>query len=121
MKFKDKSALITGCNRGIGFSILKKLAKDGCNIIAHSRLENKEFLKQCQEITKNHGISITHIHFYLNEIENLKKEIKKIIKNKIPVDFLINSAGIIHGGLFQMTPVQEIKDIFNINFLLCWR
>ncbi len=41
MQLKNKSVLITGSNRGIGFSILKKFAKEGSNIIAHSRNERK--------------------------------------------------------------------------------
>ena len=37
MILKNKTALITGSNRGIGFSILEKFASEGCNIYAHSR------------------------------------------------------------------------------------
>ena len=116
MQLKNKSALITGSNRGIGFSILKKFAKEGCNIIAHSRNENSEFTEKCKAIASENSISIQHIYFDLLDTEILKKELKSIIKNKLPIDILINSAGIIHGGLFQMSPINDIKNVFEINF-----
>ena len=45
MLLKNKLAFITGSNRGIGFSILEKFASNGCNIIAHSRTNNIDLLK----------------------------------------------------------------------------
>ena len=46
----------------------------------------------------------------------MKSEVYKIFKEKIPVDILVNSAGIIHGGLFQMSPVKDIRKVFDVNF-----
>ncbi len=116
MKLRNKSALITGSNRGIGFAILKKFATEGCNIIAHSRNEDAEFKAKCKEIASKNNISIDHIYFDLIDTEILKKEIKSIIKTKVSIDILINSAGIIHGGLFQMSPIKDIKNVFDVNF-----
>ena len=35
---------------------------------------------------------------------------------KQPVDVLVNNAGIIYTSLFQMTPVDKMKEVFEINF-----
>ena len=35
---------------------------------------------------------------------------------KEPVDVLVNNAGIIHTASFQMTPVDKMKEVFEINF-----
>ena len=32
----------------------------------------------------------------------------------MPVDSLVNNAGITHGGLFQMTPISQIKDVVEL-------
>ena len=44
-----------------------------------------------------------------NELQRLFKEHKRI-------DVLVNNAGVAHGGLFQMTPVSDIKRVFEINY-----
>jgi 3-oxoacyl-[acyl-carrier protein] reductase len=116
MMLKNKTALITGSNRGIGFSLLEKFASEGCNIYAHSRKPNIEFEKKAKEISIKNNIKIQHIHFDLKKSSEIRTAIMSIIKTKVPIDILVNSAGIIHGGLFQMTTVQTIKDVFSVNF-----
>ena len=43
MRLKGKTALVTGCNRGIGKAIIEKFAKDGANLITVTRTNSKEF------------------------------------------------------------------------------
>ncbi len=112
----NKTALITGSNRGIGFSILENFAQQGCNIYAHSRKESKEFSVKTKEIALKYGVEINHISFDLRNSDDIRKAIMPIIKAGIPIDILVNSAGIIHGGLFQMTQISKIRDVFDVNF-----
>jgi len=112
----NKTALITGSNRGIGLSILENFAQQGCNIYAHSRKESEEFKIKTKEMALKYGVKINHINFDLRNSSDIREAIMPIIKSKTPIDILINSAGIIHGGLFQMTQVSSIRDVFDINF-----
>ena len=116
MKLINKTALITGSNRGIGFSILENFAKNGCNIYAHSRKVDTEFIDKTRLFEKKYNIKITHIYFDLTNSSEIRTSISEIIKMKEPIDILVNSAGIIHGGIFQMTSLQTIKDVFSVNF-----
>ena len=43
MLLKDKTAIITGCNKGIGKVILDTFAQNGANIIACIRKESIDF------------------------------------------------------------------------------
>ena len=113
---KGKTALITGANRGIGFSILRKFAIEGSNIIAHSRKQNDIFADECNKISEKYNIHISHVHFDLLDTVEIKKEILSIIKTKKPIDILVNSAGIIHGGLFHMSTIKSIREVFDVNF-----
>lgn len=116
MLLKNKLAFITGSNRGIGFSILEKFASNGCNIIAHSRKKNIDFTKKLKTFEKEYNVRIKNINFDILDSESMKSEVYKIFKEKIPVDILVNSAGIIHGGLFQMSPIKDIRKVFDVNF-----
>ena len=43
---KNKTAIITGSNRGIGFEILKKMSENGAYIIACARKKDENFLEE---------------------------------------------------------------------------
>lgn len=116
MSFCGKYALITGANGGIGRCVVEEFAKHNCNIIAHMRSEKKEFLSFAEEIAAKYDIDIKCIYFDLSNSENIKKGMQQFAKLKLPIDILINNAGLAHGGLLQMTSIEDIKKVFDINY-----
>ena len=116
MLLKNKSAIVTGCNRGIGKAIIENLAKNGANIWACIRKQNKEFSNYLKNLQKKTGVTIEEIYFDLNDIDEVKKSAQKIVSQNKPIDILVNNAGIIHTSLFQMTPIEKMKEIFEINY-----
>tara|TARA_B100000780_G_C21126223_1_gene457049 strand:+ start:275 stop:1027 length:753 start_codon:yes stop_codon:yes gene_type:complete len=116
MRLENKTALITGSNRGIGFCVLSRFAAEGCDIYAHSRSPCSDFSKKTSEIAIRNNVKIYHVYFDLRESAEIRAGITAIIKTNNPIDILVNSAGIIHGGLFHMTTIQSVKDVFSVNF-----
>ena len=113
---ENKNAVITGCNRGIGFATLKLFAEKGCNVWACVRCENKEFEKKAETIAKENNVWIKPVYFDLGNSEEIKAGIKQIRENKEKIDILVNNAGIEQqGGFFQMTPMAVFEKIFKIN------
>ena len=51
----------------------------------------------------------------MTDYEAMKTAVRNLFKQKINIDVLINNSGVAHGGLFQMTPVSKIKEVFEIN------
>ena len=113
---KNKSALITGVNRGIGFSILKRIAENGANIIACARKQDDLFEKEISNISKKFNIKIKPIYFDLSNENEIEQGLKKIISLNWAIDIIVNNAGINHVALFKMTSIKKIREIFNINF-----
>ena len=113
---KNKSALITGANRGIGFSILKRIAENGANIIACARKQDDLFEKEIFNISKKFNIKIKPIYFDLSNENEIEQGSKKIISLNWIIDIIVNNAGINHVALFQMTSIKKMREIFNINF-----
>lgn len=112
----NKTAIITGANRGIGYAIMENFAKQGCDVIAHARKKNDKFEKKIEAVSKKNNVQVRPIYFDLLDKDEIRSEIIHLIKGKVPIDILVNSAGIIHGGLFQMTHISTIRDVFDINF-----
>ena len=118
MRLKDKNIIITGTNRGIGKAMLEEFAKNGANVWAHARKETPEFVELINRISKENNVHICPVYFDLTDYETMKIVIKNLIKSKTQIDVLVNSVGVAHGGLFQMTSIQKIKEVFEMNLFV---
>ncbi len=116
MLLKNKTAIITGCNKGIGKVILNTFAKNGANIIACVRKESEEFNSYIELTENNYGVKIFPIYFDLEDSVQIKSAISTIIGLKLNIDILVNNAGFASGSFFQMTPIADIEKMMKINF-----
>ena len=116
MLLKGKTAVLTGCNRGIGKSILEVFAKNGASIWACVRQLDEDFINFTKCVEGDHEVNITPVPFDLADEEQVKEGIKTIRSAKQPVDILVNNAGVIFTALFQMTSVAKMKEVFEINY-----
>lgn len=116
MNLIGKYAIITGCNRGIGKSIMELFIKNGCNIIACLRKETPEFNNLIKELIELYKIKIFLIYCNLEYEEDVKSAIGQIYGLKIPIDILVNNSGIASGSLFQMTSIKEIQKVMQVNY-----
>ena len=113
---KNKTVLITGCNRGIGKAMLIAFAEAGARVIACTRNEDDTFTEFCRRLSERTGNEIIYYHFDLADEDSIKSFISNFYKTKQRVDVLVNNAGVVTKGILQMTPIQKIKDVFQINF-----
>ncbi len=110
-----KIVLITGARGGIGRAMIKRFAEEGYHIVACTRSENNEFTEYLLSIESQYCVKTYQAFFDSTDAETMKKEIKRIQKETGGIDILVNNAGIAHGGLFAMTKVQTIRDVFDVN------
>ena len=111
----NKTAFITGTTRGIGKVTMELFASKSWNIIAHARNQTKSFENEITKTAELNGVNITPVYFDMLDSALMKDCVLKLKSKKITIDSLVNNAGIAHGGLFQMTPVSKIKEVFNVN------
>jgi len=116
MLLKNKTAIITGSNRGIGLQILKSFHKNGASVFACSRTMDKDFLNHVENFNKNNENKIIPISLNLQDEKSIKDASEKILSSGKSLDIMVNNAGDIHTGLFQMTKISRMKEIFDINF-----
>ncbi len=116
MLLKDKTAVITGCNRGIGKKILEIFSGNGATVFACVRNIDKEFKYFLNELTKKFNNQIIPIQFNLNDESKIKEAANNILALNKPIDILVNNAATIHTAIFQMTSIKKLKEIFEINF-----
>ena len=116
MLLKGKNVIITGCARGIGKQMLTAFAQNGANVWACCRAQTQEFDKFTSELAETHGVAINPLFFDLTDTPGMKEAVKTILAAKTPIDVLVNNAGITHNALYQMTSVEKMREVFEVNF-----
>lgn len=117
MLLEGKTAVITGCNRGIGKAILENFASNGANVFAVIRKPSDSFDDFANKLEYEYNVSITKIYAELSDEVSVKNAAKEILSAKVPIDILVCNAGV---GLplnsLAMTKMETIKEVFEINF-----
>lgn len=112
----NKNVVLTGCLKGIGKTTMEVFAQNGANIFACAQYQDLEFEENIQKLSSENGIWIKPIYFDLSNNESIKTGMRMIISEKIQIDGLVNIAGMVYNGLFQMTTIDMMKEVFEIDF-----
>lgn len=113
---KSKNIVVTGTARGMGKQMVETFAENGANIFAHARIETKEHREFCKELEEKYGVQVIPLYFDLRNADAMKDAIKEIRATKLPIDGLVNNAGITYNSLFQMTNMEELRNQMEVNF-----
>ncbi len=121
---KNRWALITGASRGIGYLTAIFMAKQGCNLILHSRQE-----EHCEKVLKEVlalGVEAYVVAAELSDLDAVEKMLQTIDAKGTPVDIVLNNAGvqIAYRNEYLKTPVSDYEISFKINtiapMLICY-
>ena len=121
MKFQDKTVIITGGSRGIGFATAAAFLREGARVvITASRPETAE--KAVQELKEQFPESlIMGISPDLSKLEEVKERFAAIRQELGSIDVLINNAGISESTplasyteeLYDKVMDLNVKGVFN--------
>lgn len=111
-----KTALITGCNRGIGKSILEVYAQEGASVIACTRSISDELKDAYRQLSETYNVDIYAICMDLSDQEAIKQGMKEVTALKIPIDILVNNAGIARFKPFVLSKLDDFKEVMQVNF-----
>src|ERR1035437_3247051 len=111
-----KTAMITGCLKGIGYEALQLFARNGADILACCQQEDAAFEESRQKLALETGACIRPYYFDLSNPEEISAAMKKIAAAKRRVDVLLNVAGMAQVSLYPMTPMASMKRVLEINF-----
>lgn len=113
---EGKNVIITGTKKGMGKEMVEACAMHGASVWAHARSLTPEFEEQCKTIAYKYGVEVRPLCFELTDYDAMKEAVKSIQKSKIPVDVLINNAGVTYNALFQMSRIDEVRNQLEVNF-----
>ncbi|SEQ17940.1 3-oxoacyl-[acyl-carrier protein] reductase [Lachnospiraceae bacterium NE2001] len=119
------NAIVTGARRGIGRAIVKKFIDNGINVWATTSHCDDSFVDEMNELqmTADSGGGIIPVELDLRSEDSIKSAVKTISSkkdengNKLSLDILVNNAGVPSGGLMQMTSMDTLRDVMEVNFV----
>ncbi len=118
---ENKVAIITGGSRGIGESIVLKLAESGAHV-AFTYVSSDEKAKTLEEKIKALGVNAKAYKSNAGSYEECEGMVSDVVKTFGTVDICVNNAGISKDNLLlRMTPEQwdevmttNLKSVFNM-------
>ena len=108
-----KVALVTGSNRGIGYSLARGLARAGASIVLNGR--DRERTEAAARDLKDEGLAVSTSITDVTDREAVIREVKRIEEQFGAIDVLVNNAGIQHRAPFVEFPVERFDAIMRSN------
>jgi 3-oxoacyl-[acyl-carrier protein] reductase len=114
---KGRWALITGASRGVGYQTAIFMAKQGCNLILHSR--SIEHTRKVEEEVKSLGVDAYCVQAELAIHEEVVTMLDVIEARGTTVDIIFNNAAvqIAYRTDYWNTPIEDFDMSFRINFI----
>jgi NAD(P)-dependent dehydrogenase (short-subunit alcohol dehydrogenase family) len=103
MDLKGKVALVTGSSRGIGKTIARELAREGCKVIVHGSRDSEALHSSFEDVKKLSPDSVM-VTAELSEPASIDKMFSQIEETFAGLDILVNNA-----ATQNPSPVLELK------------
>ena len=111
--FAGKSVLVTGAAAGIGRALALEFCKQGARVYAADiQMEKLQALAEAAE----GGGSITTLSLNVTDPAQYASAFEQMQQDCDSLDYVINNAGIVVGGDFRETSLQEIEKITQVNY-----
>ena len=101
----SKTAVITGCNRGIGLELTRELVADGYNVIGLCRTPSEKLLA-LENVKVIEGVDLSAGPGVSNAVESLAG---------LQIDLLINNAGILRSSSLESFDRSLLEEQFLVN------
>ena len=113
MELKDKVALVTGGAQGIGRTISEELARAGAHVVLGD--VNLEGAQATAEAINISGGSASAVKIDVSNATEVREVFDFIMKDKKPVDIVVNNAGITRDGLMVRMKENDWDLVLDIN------
>lgn len=106
-----RTIIVTGCSKGLGLSISKKLLMAGYSVIGISRSESPEFY----ELRTTSPLNVWFYQYDFSDVENISSLVKAVTKQHGRPYGLVNNAAVGHDGVLATMHESDIYNLIAIN------
>lgn len=114
MNLKDKVAIVTGGNSGIGMAVVMELARQGANIVI-DYIAHPEATDALEKQIHDMGDRVIGVKADVSKVDELQNLIDSAVKEFGRVDVMINNAGVETRTSILNTTEQQYQKVMDIN------
>ncbi|MEJ0033702.1 MAG: SDR family oxidoreductase [Bacteroidota bacterium] len=114
MSLKQKTALITGGTKGIGYGIAEALLKEGVNVAITGRDETVG-KKAIESLSKSSSAKVIFIQCDVRDLKQQQDAVNKVVSEWGTLDVLVANAGVGHFASVEELSVEKWKETIDIN------
>lgn len=103
--------LITGVSSGLGKAMAEAVISTGDFVIGTLRKE-----QEVKDFNEQYGGRALAILLDVTDISSIDETIGQLISTAGPIDVLVNNAGIGFVGAIEEASIEELKNVFEVNF-----
>ncbi|MEM7014921.1 MAG: 3-hydroxybutyrate dehydrogenase [Verrucomicrobiota bacterium] len=112
---KQKNAVVTGSNSGIGLAIAEELAQQGANVVLNSFTDDESDHALAKRIAGDNNVCVLYIQADLRQADACRRLIDSAAAELGAVDILVNNAGIQHVAPVEEFPIEKWDEILAVN------
>lgn len=113
LELNDKTALISGSTKGIGFAIAAQLAAEGARVVVNGR-SNQAVDSAVQQI--RHDLPEARVEGFAGDLATAEG-VKALFLRFPIVDILVNNLGIFEPKPFEEIPDEDWRRFFDVNVI----
>jgi 3-oxoacyl-[acyl-carrier protein] reductase len=110
MRFKGKSAVITGASEGIGFAIAAGLVEEGARVVLVARREDT-----LAEAVRKLGPNASSVVGDVSSGETAERAIAAAVSRHGGLDLLVNNAGMLRPGMVGTLSLEDVDAMLALN------
>src|SRR4051812_25048187 len=111
-RLTGKTALVSGGARGMGAAEVRRLHADGANVVAADVLddEGKALADELGDRARFVHLDVTSEDSWQSAVEQTEREFGRL-------DVLVNNAGILRFNAIADTPLEEFRQVIDVNLV----
>jgi 3-oxoacyl-[acyl-carrier protein] reductase len=114
VRFKGKTALVTGASRGIGRAVAVRLAAEGANVVVNYNLRAEAADEVAQQV-RQCGVEALVVQADVGSATDVDRLVGASLDHFKRVDVLINNAGITRDTLIMRMSEQDWDSVIDTN------
>src|SRR6478672_12534599 len=111
-KLDGKVALVTGGARGMGAAAVRRLHADGASVVAADVLDDDG-----KALADSLGGRARFVHLDVTSEEEWQAVVEQTVRELGGLDVLVNNAGILRFNEIVNTPLDEFRQVLEVNLV----